>query len=244
MKSRVLELISLCMVLSASWPAASQAQNDLAQRSSQQLQYAEQVVRSKGYSPARLLALGQAQLAQGQLGPAIVSFERGLVLAPRDAALRDALTKARTRAGLAEPAEVSALSGLVQHVSLREWSYAASGCSVALGVTLLALTLAKRRRRLFAAFALTSALALAVTAGATHVARQRLSTAFALQAGTVLRQSPFATATELGKLRPGEALLPKHEHGDFVYVESERGQSGWVRRPELTQLAPTGASAT
>jgi hypothetical protein len=245
-------LIPILIALWASWPSASFARaaetaTEPAARSGPNeaaptagsISRAEQAVRRDGYTPARMLALGQAQLEQAQLGPAIVSFERGLLLSPRNAALREALTKARVRAGLPSRVEATRFSRFAQDVSVREWSYAAAACGVALAIALLGLTLSKRRRRLGIAGAFMTALALAVTLGGTYAARQRLSTAYVLQEGSVLRQSPFPTATVVAQLRPGEAIEPQRAHADFVYVRSERGENGWIRRPELASLIPS-----
>jgi hypothetical protein len=226
------------------WAANAAPPTAAADARSSELLRAEQAVRDKGYAPSRLLTLGRVQLEQGQLGPAIVSFERGRLLAPRDPALREALTAARARAGLSIPAPDTWLERITQHVSLREWSLSAWASCVALSLTLLGLTLVKRRKHLFVAATLASTLALALTGGAVYATRQQLDTAYVLHEASVLRQSPFATAHVLEQLRPGEAVEPQTQHADYVYVVSERGHSGWILKQELAQLAPDARSLT
>ena len=242
-------LIAALLVLLAGALAATLAQAQTAPppagaQPDDALRRAEQALREQGYAPSRLLALGRAQLAQGRLGPAIVSFERGLLLTPRDPALQDALSQARTRAGLSPDAQAASLSRFVDRVSVREWTFAASAACAALALTLLGLTLAARRKRVWLLGVLTSAVALVLAGSATYVARQKLTTAYVLQDDSVLRQSPFSNAAVRGELRPGEAVEQHDAHGDFVYVESERGLGGWVREQELAQLAPAAPGPT
>lgn len=242
-------LIALALLILCSLPATGLAQAAdpqpgaaQAPTSSVELQRAWQAVERDGYTASRLWALGKAQLAQDRLGPAIVSIERGLMLSPRDPALREALSAARTRAGLSAPQAASWLSRAAQMLSLREWSFAAWACCLAVSLALLGVTLARRHRRLLVTALLSSGLALALTGGEAYAARQRLATAYVLRADSVLRQSPFENAAVLGQLRPGEAVDPQSAHDGFVYVRSERGQSGWIREDELAQLAPMADS--
>lgn len=254
--SSILPLMAAGLLI---WTAPSYAQPaaapDTHTDSSAELQRARQTLVDTGYSPSTLLALGHAQLAQGSLGPAIVSFERGLLLAPRDARLREALSSARQRSGLAPepptavweaaPAWSAPLAGALQRVSLREWALLAFASSLVTALAWLGVSLLARGRRQLGALLGVSALLLGLTSAAAFADyRQQKSTAYALHAGSALRQSPFAQAHEVGALLAGEAVRVLDAHGEHLLVKSERGATGWIPKRELERVlaGPVGAT--
>lgn len=190
-------------------------------------------------SVSGLLALGRAQREAGELGAAIATFERGRLLAPRDAALRSALREARSQAGapsLPEPAMERAAGVL----SLREWSDLTLSSTIA--ISALAVALAASRRRHVLAALLGAALVLGAVALTGYALAQReLSHAIVLDPGSVLRRAPSARAETTEPLVAGsEVELEGQRRAGFVYITSPTGQQGWLPADAVAPLAASG----
>jgi hypothetical protein len=205
---------------------------------------AEHTIAAHGFSASRLRALGDAQLEQGQLGSAIASFERGLLLSPRDAALRGRLSQAREKAGLAPPEPASIAARIAYALSLREWAFGAFASALGVSFALVGLSVTRRSR-----VWLRGLLAIALLAGAGSLAgvvtmRAELQRAYVLRDDSAVRQSPFEAASVLTNLHAGEAVREHSVHAGFVYVETEQGVYGWMAQAELAPLAVTPAAPT
>ncbi|HEX4354881.1 MAG TPA: hypothetical protein VHZ95_18245 [Polyangiales bacterium] len=204
--------------------------------SSDAIERAEQAISVHGLSAARLLALGQAELRQDRVGPAIANFERGLVLAPRDAPLRAALAQARERAGLPPSERVTPLRQIAHELSLREWAFGAFGSASLASIALVAWSLSKRRRGLSVALLALSLLGGVCAIAGTNITRGDLQRAYVLRDDSAVRQSPFVAASALTNLHAGESVKQLGRHGEYVYVETEQGVFGWMARDGLAPL--------
>lgn len=196
---------------------------------------AEQAIAAEGYSASRLLALGRAQAQAGQLGPAIVSFERGLVLAPRNTDLRSELARAEQAAGLAQGAQARPTRAL-HMLSFREWTFAACIGALVFSLGMIAFVFTSRLRALSGAIVALGALVCALGVVGSVSLRSELSRAFVLAPDGALLQSPFATASVVAHVQPGAAVDVRERHGDYAYVESEHGVRGWIKRSDVTPL--------
>jgi hypothetical protein len=233
MKTLVRTLLALCALsLVASAAAArepGQAQNDA-------LGSARAEIAALGYSAPRLLELGRAQLAAGETGAAIASFERGRLLAPRSEPLSEALSQARTLAGVSAPAPGLA-QRLTAWLSLREWSLLALGAACSTALSLIALVLSRRRAAWAAAFG-ASLVALGLSGGGALCVREALARAVVVRADAALQRSPFASAEHLRPIPEGELVtLTPQRHAGYVYVELPGGDQGWLAHSALTPLA-------
>jgi hypothetical protein len=189
-----------------------------------------------GYSPERLLEHGRAEAEAGRVGEAIVSFERGLLLAPRSSELHEALSRARSAAGLPSRSPTG-LDRVVLFLAPHEW--ALFGFASAFVLALAVLGIATLRRKAPAAtLAALSALSLASAWGAYQARADQLATAFARGPTVPAQLSPFASAEESFRLSAGQAVMPDRKHGAYVHITDERGRVGWVRKADLIPLVP------
>lgn len=196
---------------------------------------AEAAIAVRGYSPSRLLALGRAQMQAAEFGPAIVSFERGLVLAPRDADLRSELARAEQAAGTAPSAPTWATRAL-HALSFREWTFAACIGALVFSLGTVAFVLASRLRALSGAILALGALVCALGLVGVFSLRSELSRSFVLVPDGALLQSPFPTASVVAHVQAGTAVVVRERHGDYAYVESDHGVWGWIKRGEVAPL--------
>ena len=194
-----------------------------------------------GYSAPRLLDLGRAQLAAGAVGPAIVSFERGLLLAPRHSALRDELQRARDRAEVAVPSPTR-LEQLAGALSLHEWSLCVFAAALLCSLLLLAVGSARKHGRAWGASLATVLLLGAASLGGYAIQARELTRGIVVSDTASLQLSPFSTAESVLPLRAGESVQLRAERRDgFVRVVHPSGAQGWV---EVGALAPIAAPAS
>jgi tetratricopeptide (TPR) repeat protein len=89
------------------------------------IQCYETIAEHQGVSPALLGNLARAHQANGNLGPALLNFERARWLAPRDADIRAGLQHLRQDAGLFTDAGPRWTRPFLE-LSLNEWSWLAA----------------------------------------------------------------------------------------------------------------------
>jgi len=211
-------------------------------------QYAEaragfaEILASDGNSAAVLFNLGNASLRAGVIGDAILSYERALLLAPRDQDIRANLRQARKAANLPLP-EDGAWTRLVHLLTTNGWAWLASAALYLLCATLLAFRLlrddarrASLRRGLRGGAAGAAALLLvAAAAGATRLGE--LDRAVVLASDPVLRVAPYASATASSELAPGDIVRVERTHEGFALVRTGAGKSGWVSEASVARIA-------
>lgn len=186
-------------------------------------------------------ALGNAHLAAGRYGPAVLAYRRGLRLAPHDAALSNNLRYARAEAGLPE-------LDLPASRPERWWNRAAAGLGTA-GAAWLALiffwlavggaTVWFLRRRTMderlrfallpaAAFCLVLSLLFHLL-GQSRLDRLTDERAAVLVAPAAeLRVAPSPSATLEANLRGGYDLYLLDENGEYLKVSLDDGRQGWL----------------
>lgn len=199
---------------------------------------------TEGVSAPLYYDLGAAQLAAGELGPAILSFSRGRWLAPNDAGIRAALQEAREKAGL--PTEAPGLVGRVRDLASPDgWAViAAAALFVAWAVTSLSLLSSESRmlvgwkRRMRHGIVATASVAALVAASACASLATERDQAVAVAPGVILRVAPFGAADRRGTLSLGEAVRTLERHGAFVRVRTADARTGWVPVHEIGAVVP------
>jgi tetratricopeptide (TPR) repeat protein len=211
-------------------------------------QYAEaragfaDILASDGPSAAVLFNLGNASLRAGVIGDAILSYERALLLAPRDQDIRANLRQARKAANLPLP-EDGAWTRLVHLLTTNGWAGLASAGLYLLCAALLAFRLlrdderrASVRRGLRSVAACAAALLLIATAACATRLRE-LDRAVVLASDPTLRVAPYASATASSELAPGEIVRVERTHEGFALVRTSVGKSGWVSEASVARIA-------
>jgi tetratricopeptide (TPR) repeat protein len=196
----------------------------------------EELVHDRGFAPGVLDNLGEAYLAQGELGHAIVAFERARLLAPNDPAIAEGLAEARQRAGVTAPPR-SKVETLASLEPARRWL--AVGGGALLVFVLLAGLVAVRRRvgPAIISLSIASGLVTALAAGALWVGTFGPDEAVALSE-TTARVSPFEAAETVFELRPGETVEAIGSHDGYLEVRTQGGQRGWVDGASIERVVP------
>jgi hypothetical protein len=187
------------------------------------------------YSARAFVARGDAEVAAGHPGPAIVDYDRARLLAPRSTAVVAGLARARTAAGL-PPAASTALSRTLNRLSPDEWSWVALAGFGLLALTGVGLSWG-RRRRIFMAVGLAGAL---IAAGALMTARRLAPSpgaAVVIAPEVVARIAPFDAAEPTFVATEGSRIEIERVHQGFALIRGANGR-GWVPRSKLETILP------
>jgi hypothetical protein len=195
---------------------------------------------SDGYSEAALFNQANACARQGRVGPAILNYERALMLAPADADVAANLHFVRAKAGLPDVQENGPARSFE---SVRPNTLAWLGC---LGLTLAGLSLLLLRcfpRHHMACGLMTfvGALLVAATVGSAVLMWPKVHEAVILAGEVPARISPAAFAVPAFKLREGEIVTVQSEHNGFLLVRTPAGRSGWVAGTDLGLIVTPGS---
>jgi len=204
----------------------------------------DQLLQSEGASASRLYNLGNARCHLKQYGPAILAYERALLISPRDADIRSNLKIARDAAAVNdEVASDSWWEYPLQWCSLHEWSWLTVTGAVSFAGAALAWGLQGMQRAwLKPAILVTLAggFTLAALGGfAVWHRRGETSLGIVVAEKPTLRLSPFATAESAGDCVPGRTVqLGDHVSG-WVHVKLRGSETaGWLREDEIGALMP------
>jgi len=186
--------------------------------------------------------LGNAYFKLGDVGRAVLSYERARRLAPRDPDVLANLAYARESSGDTDDAPLYArlLFPLAERLSADEILLLASAAYTLLVLALVVARLVPRLQRPARAAALGCALALVplVTGGAYRLASidlPRVGVVVA-RAETPVRFEPSASGTEHFRVRPGGMLRLLARREGWAQVARRDGARGWITQDALGEL--------
>lgn len=200
-------------------------------------QLADGPERSADFSAALLYNQGNRFAREGNVGKAVLNYERARLLAPMDQDIAANLKVVREHAGIETPKEGGA-------VQLATWAapnvmawLGSAGLGLAGGGFILGWRWPQRRTMLFLAGGMGGLLMVLSMANAAAVS-SRLNAAVVLAKETGARVSPVSAAAERFKLIEGDLVHLRARHGDFVLLENGAGESGWVVAGAVEQVVP------
>jgi tetratricopeptide (TPR) repeat protein len=229
---RALRFTALFLLLAtfgarAEQPSVAQAEHAAASGDYQAaIQSYQQLLRAGGFSAPLLFNLGNAWLRLGKPGPAILAYERALVLEPRSASIEANLAAAQQRAGLT-PEVLGPWQAAAHYFSFDTYLWAALGAVWVLCAALVMLCLQRTARRIGRLLILVAVLTLCASADAAVLCWSDLSRAV-VQTPVTLQLAPAASAAASGALREGEVVWLQDRYGGFDFVRTSDGHTGWV----------------
>ena len=188
----------------------------------------EKIVAEEGSGAGLLYNLANSYARKGQVGLAILNYERALKIHPADADILGNLSKVRKDSGLftEEPEKVEQF---FQVLSIDGWTIGAFACLLLLAI-LLAARLKYRVLPKSLILAGYSALFLAIVCvSATIYSYQSYNPLVVIADDVKLQVSPFEGATSTGAVEEGRLLFPVKQHGDYTYVADKSGRKGWLQ---------------
>ncbi len=202
----------------------------------------ETIIKQQGYSAPVLFNLANAQHRDGQLGQAILNYERAALLSPNDPDIAANLSSARQKAGL-EPERQSLIQKAARALTMNSWFALGTAAVFLIAVALPLKHLRPQARRglNFGSALAVIALFFAVSALVLHGTdlRRAVVTASAAVAGV----SPVTMAQPVFRLRAGEIVTLQQAHGDFALIRNQAGHAGWVKAGEIARIIPAVAAS-
>ena len=191
----------------------------------------QEVLASGGHSANLFLNLGNSYAQDGQVGQAILSYERGLRLAPDDADLQGNLQLLRREKGLF--GETVPGWQPFHLLSLDRWALLALAALLFLAIwQVTALTLPWARRWRLAATLVGLFLLLLASTGVA-VRHRSFNSSVILADNARLLLSPFPAAASVGAIQEGRLVRVEKRHGEYLYVADENGRRGWLIESQL-----------
>ena len=197
----------------------------------------EALIAEKGYSAELLFNLGNAYFRDGQVGAAILNYERAQLLAPNDPDIAANLKFARRQAGLFVE-RTSWIQEAARFFSMNGWAALGTGALVLLCGLIAAAQFYPRHRLYVRLFTGVAALALCAAVVGIAMQLETLDRAVVTSQEAVARISPFDAAKSAFVLSAGEVVEIEKEHGDFLFVENRDQRSGWVSKEQIQPVVP------
>ena len=195
------------------------------------------IVTNHGISAPLLYNLANSYAANGQSGQAVVNYERALRLLPGDADIQANLDQVRKDSGLYRDDKpfYERIAGLLQ---ADQWLVISGAAFLLLALTTLAVNLLKQFffnqiRWLI----ISSLLVISTCLPAALFQYQAWNDGVVIGDKTKLLISPFAEAASSGSIRAGRLIRPGKNHGQYVLIQDETGQTGWIGMESFLLIA-------
>jgi tetratricopeptide (TPR) repeat protein len=193
-----------------------------------------------GQDPALYHALGNALYRQEENGAALVAWERGLRLAPRDPDLQTNLTTVRAELGI-EPHRAGSQSRLAWGRWLAPWESllgASLTLSVGLGALLVRRIVRTRARRRWG-WETPAAFLLALLFAASAWESDHLNSGHIIVGEKVtVRSTPGSQGVALFQLPPGTAITLVEQSQGQALIQEDDGRKGWVPSSAVLSCDP------
>jgi tetratricopeptide (TPR) repeat protein len=200
----------------------------------------DSLIKNQGASPELFFNLGNALARSGKIGHAVLAYERGLLLSPRDADIRANLEKIRQKNNLVEKPDTLWEQPFFL-LSQNTWAVVLLFSVWTMALLLVVWILLRKKIGSGLAYGLLVSGILFTLTGLSGMSAcliygERENRAVALTPDAPLQISPFAGASVSAVLRPGEIVRVGERHGDYSFVRNEEGKSGWVRMQTIEKI--------
>ena len=213
--------------------AETRADFDQANAAFAQQRYAEAasgyegLIRERGYSVPVLFNLANAYYHDGQLGRAILNYERAQLLAPDAADVAHNLSVARRKAGMAD------------HPPHWLGTYALSGlCSLAAVMIAVGFLFRQVTGRGAVGWIAANAVVLQVSMFALLLRFPERDRAIVVVTNVPAYKAPITVTQPLFTLSEGQPVSIREINGQFVLVEAGGGPPGWVATAAVERVTP------
>ncbi len=196
-----------------------------------------QIADEYGISSSLLYNLANCYTTLGQVGQAVVNYERALRLDPGNADIEANLEQVRKDAGLYQ-ADRPLYERLADLLQADQWLLCAGAGLLLLALSALAANLPVNiPSGLIRLLSIGSLLLILVTLPPTLLRYQSWNDGVVIGTEARLLVSPFPQAASTGTIKAGRMVRPGKKHGDYILVRDETGRSGWLNHTNIAELA-------
>ena len=200
------------------------------------------IITQQGFSAPVLFNLANAYYHDGNLGLAILNYERAQLLAPGDADIAFNLHLARAKAGLADRPKVW-FDRAARFFSLDTLSWIGAAAVLLIAAGIAGRQFTQRHRFGWRAGMTASVCVFLATMLAVGIRWSELHRAIVTVKNTPVYISPVTVGQPLYTLGEGQAVALRNAHGEFVLVETSDGHRGWVKRDACEPAHPRDTQA-
>jgi len=190
-----------------------------------------------GYSAASLFNEANAFARNGKTGPAVLDYERALLLAPNNANIAANLHFVRAKAGLPNAPE-SWFPHDLSFARPNTLAWLGSLGFLLAGMSLILGRLHPQRRLAFRSLTVVGVLVAATVIGSAIAIWPKMKEAIVITSETPARNSPVLNAGLAFKLPEGAEVMVRAQHQGFTLVQTSAGRSGWVARTDIARVMP------
>jgi tetratricopeptide (TPR) repeat protein len=210
----------------------------------------ESIILSKGYSAELCYDLGNALFKLGQVGPAILQYERARYLDPWNHEIDNNLQLARKSAGL-DPNSFTWWQVMIRIIPINTWLYMVEGGLVLFTLTMVSsvwlipqlsagpLKIGRLCVRSIFFFGTPLFLFIVFFATLAYASSLRdLSQGVVIIKDPPLLISPTERAEKVDVLPEGDVVLVEQNSGSFIEVDARDRKFGWVRISSVEPIVP------
>ncbi len=205
----------------------------------------DELIQKKTLSPSILLNLGNAYYSKGDVGRAVLQYERALLMDPSDPDVQANLESVRKKAGLAAPSE-SEWAKLFLFCSLNTWTWSGFYALILLALSSLVrgvwLNFGKpgsSPQTACRALFFSGIVLLLVSSTGMLLQTSQLNRGVIVASEAPVKVSPFDMAANVSSLHGGETVRTLKRYGNFLYVESYSGSKGWISSSLVEPVLPS-----
>jgi tetratricopeptide (TPR) repeat protein len=204
----------------------------------------QKLIDSNGPNAALLYNLANSQYRLGDHGPAILSYERAKLLAPRDPDLRANLSLARKAAAVFDQSAYGPRIGaVISYLSRNEWSWLVVVCALWLGVLAVVSGAGQISNPVMRKCAVGSLVMAGILIGlgtaALAIRRDEGSRGIVLSKAAGVLLSPFEKAESLGTPGAGRIVRMGEKSGAYFYVRvPDTELEGWMSAANVARILP------
>ena len=204
----------------------------------------ENLLQNGSISSSVLYNLGSAYYSKGEVGKAVLEYQRALLFEPNATDIATNLAAIREAHGLPVP-KPDVWQKPFLYFSLNEWAWIGFAALLTVMTAVFIrgawLNFLAPERFPRGKARLVSAISVAVLLLAgigMYLQTQQLNQQVVTDRDAALRVSPFAEAGEVATLKEGDVVWPLKRHNDFMYVKNPAGQKGWIPVEKLSPVLP------
>lgn len=193
------------------------------------------IIRKHGVSAPLLYNLANSYATAGEVGLAVLNYERARHLAPGDADIQGNLEQVRKDAGLYRD-DQTLYKRLAALLGADQWLLIAGCAFFCLGASaLLASLITGKGQRNLHWLMIGSLAVFLLTLPPALLRYQDWKIGVVIAEDVHLLLSPFADSVAAGDIKAGRLIQPQPEgvHNEYVLVKTETGKSGWLSKKDF-----------
>ncbi len=200
----------------------------------------QEITSQSGQSAAVLYNLGNSYAQSGQIGMAVLHYERAVRIAPSDSNIVGNLQLLKKESGLFVN-EYEGFERILFSLSLSQWLILFLVVLAVLACFHIFSLLHPIRKKTIIVFTAFCCLILCLSSIGGYSRYQKFNPAIVISSDARLLISPFETSTSVGIIQEGRSVYPSKTHKNYTHVVDETNRKGWIANSAIEAVCnPAG----